>query len=135
MHHYDPSLEDRLSLAAEAKKNLLAKFKKLTDPNSPEAIEKRREREAIATARAERKTQRAVARREHELELARQTAIAAEAAREAERIAGEQTAAEATAKAEQEAAAEATLMADQKAARDARYAARKAAKKKRRRGY
>ena len=46
MHHFDPSLEDRLSLAAEAKKDLLAKFKKLTDPNSPEAIEKRRERES-----------------------------------------------------------------------------------------
>jgi len=58
MRHSDPTLQDRLNLANEAKKNLLAKFKKNADPNSPEAIEKRREREAIAAARAERQAQR-----------------------------------------------------------------------------
>ena len=134
MRQHDPSLQDRLGLASEAKKNLLAKFKQNADPNSPEAIEKRREREAIATARAERHGQREVARREHEAELARQTTIAAEAAREAERLAAEQTAAEAASRAELDANADAELKAQQKAARDARYAARKASKKKRRRG-
>jgi Family of unknown function (DUF6481) len=134
MSHYDPSLQDRLSLAAEAKKNLLAKFKKNADPNSPEAIEKRREREAIAAARAERQAQREIARREHEAELARQAAAEAAARAEAERIAAEQAAAEAAARAELDAAAEAELKAQQKAARDARYAARKASKKKKRRG-
>ena len=135
MPSYDQSLQDRLSLAAEAKKNLLAKFKKNADPNTPEAIEKRRQREAIAAARVKRQKQRELARREHEAELAWQAKIAAEAAAEAERLAAEQAAAEAAAKAELEAAAEEELKAEQKAARDARYAARKAAKKKRRRGY
>jgi hypothetical protein len=129
--HYDPSLQDRLNLAAEAKKNLLAKFKKY-DPNSPEAIEKRQQREAIAAARAERLAQREAAQREHEAELVRQAELAAAAAAEAARLAAEHEAAEVAARAETEAA----LKAEQKAARDARYAARKAAiKKKRRRGY
>ncbi len=64
--------------------------RRYADPNTPEAIEKRREREAIAAARAERQTQREIARRDHEAELARQAKIAAEAAAEAERLAAEQ---------------------------------------------
>jgi hypothetical protein len=39
MSHYDPSLQDRRNLAAEAKKNLLAKFKKNADPKREEWIE------------------------------------------------------------------------------------------------
>jgi membrane protein involved in colicin uptake len=134
MSHYDQSLQDRRNLAAEAKKNLLAKFKKNADPNSPEAIEKRRQREAIAAARVERQAQREQARREHEAELARQAAIVAAAKAETDRLAAEKAAADAAAQAELDAMADAELKAEQKAARDARYAARKAAKKKRRRG-
>jgi hypothetical protein len=124
----DPSLQDRLTLAANAKSAMLAKFKRAQDPENPVAIENRRQREAIAAARAEREAQRAAERQRVEAELARQAALAAEAAAKAEREAAEKAAREA-------AELEAMLKAEQKAARDARYAARKAAKKVRRRGY
>ena len=92
MPSHDQSLQDRLSLAAEAKKNLLAKFKKSADPNTPEAIEKRREREAVAAARAERQgAARSQRGGSTSSELARQAKAAAEAAAEAERIAAEQS--------------------------------------------
>ena len=111
----DPTLQDRLSSAADARRAMLAKFKQATDPANPVAIEKQRQREAIVAARAERAEQREAARQEQERELARQAALAAEAAEQAE--------------------LEAALKAEQKAERDRRYAARKAAKKERRRGY
>jgi hypothetical protein len=129
--HNDQRFQDRLSRAAEAKSAMLARFKRAVDPENPAAIEKRREREAIAAARAEREAKRQAARQEHERELARQAALAAEAAAEAARAAAEQAAREAAEQAQREEA----LKAEQKTARDARYAARKAAKKKRRRGY
>jgi hypothetical protein len=127
----EPTLQDRLSRAADAKSAMLAKFKRALDPENPTAIEKRRQREAIVAARTERAVQREAARQHHELELARQAALAAEAAAQAERAAAEHAAREAAEQAEREAA----LKAEQKAERDARYAARKAAKKERRRGY
>jgi hypothetical protein len=127
----DTSLENRLSRAAQAKGAMLAKFKKALDPNSPAAIEKRLQREAIAAARTDRATQREVAREKHRLEVARQAELAAEAAAEMKRAAAEESARLAVEKAEQEDA----LKAQQKAERDVRYAARKAAKKVRRRGY
>ena len=127
----DSSFQDRLSRASEAKRALLAKFKRALDPANPVAVEKRQQREAIVAARAKRAADRKAARQEQERELARQVELAATLAMEARRAAAEQEALEATERAQREAA----LQAEQKAARDARYAARKAAKKLRRRGY
>ena len=130
-NHSDPSFQDRLGHASEAKKFMLAKFKQAQSLDDPKAVEKRRQREAVAVARAKRAAQREAARQEHEQELVRQAAIGAEAAAEAKRLAAEQAAREAAEAAERETA----LKAEQKTARDIRYAARKAAKKERRRGY
>ena len=60
----DTSLENRLSRAAEAKSAMLAKFKRALDPNNPDVVEKRKQREAIAAARAARASQREAARQE-----------------------------------------------------------------------
>ena len=90
--HSVPNLEDRLSQASEAKKAMLARFKKSLDLDDPATIEKRLQREAIVAARAERAAQREVKRQQHEQELARQVAIAAEATAEAKRVAVEQAA-------------------------------------------
>ena len=127
----DPTFQDRLNHASEAKKSMLAKLTRALDPENPAAVEKRRQRESIVVARAERTAQREAARQEHETELARQAVLTALAADEAKRVAADAAAGEAAAQAEREAA----LKAEQKAARDARYSARKAAKKERRRGY
>jgi hypothetical protein len=61
MSNYNQSLNDRLSLAAEAKKNMLEKFKKSLILDDPAKIEARRQREAIVAARAEREAQREAA--------------------------------------------------------------------------
>ena len=110
MSNYDQTLQDRLSLAAQAKKNMLENFKKSLNVDDPAKIERRRQREA---------------------ELAKQALIEAEAAAAAKAAMEEQAARDAAEQAERQTA----LLAEQKAARDARYAARKAAKKERRRGY
>src|SRR6478609_7534213 len=125
-----PNLEERLKSASEAKKLMLAKFK-TSLVEGPAAIEKRRQRQAIAAARAERAVQREEVRQRQERELAKQAEIAAQAAAAAARAAADEAAREAAEQAERNA----LLEAEQKATRDARYAARKAAKKKRRRGY
>ena len=91
----DSNLQDRRSRATEAKSAMLAKFKRALDPKNPTVIENRRQREAIAKARAERLAQREAARLEQEHELAKQAAIAAEAAAQAERVAAEEAAREA----------------------------------------
>lgn len=127
----DTSLENRLSRAAHAKSAMLEKFKRTLDPKNPALIEKRQQREAIATARAHRAVQREAARKEYEREAARQAELTARAAAAADLAAAEETARLAAEKAQQEDA----LRAQQKAERDTRYAARKAAKKVRRRGY
>ena len=108
-----------------------AKFKQAMHPNNPAAAEKRLQRETIAAARAERAAQREAARQEHEREVARQAALTAEIAAERARADAERAAREEAERLEREAA----LKAEEKAARDIRYAARKAAKKERRRGY
>ena len=119
----NPDFRDRLKDAAEARKALLAKLQAAPRPDDPAMIEKSRERQAIAEARAERQAARERARQE---EKAAQEQAAAEAAR----IAAEEVARVAAEEAEREAA----LKAEQKAARDERYAARKLAKKQRRKG-
>jgi hypothetical protein len=126
----NPSLEERLKHASEAKKATLAKFK-MSLIETPAVIEKRNRRQAIAAARAERSAQRAGARLRQERDRAKQAELAAQAAADAERAAAEQAARDAAEQAERNA----LLAAEQKAVRDARYAARKAAKKQRRRGY
>ena len=97
----------------------------------PRLAERQAARAAIHEARLARMAEREKARQAREAELAAQAAreaeLAAQAAREAE-------AAKAAAEAAEAERAEA-LLAEQKAARDERYAARKAAKKVRRRGY
>jgi len=142
MSRYDDStFRDRLTRASEAKQAMLAKFKQALDLGTPAAMEKQRQRESIAAARAERNAKRETARQEREREIATQAAMAAQAAAEAERAAVERAACEAAEKAEleaelkaEEAERQASLAAEQKAKRDARYVARKAAKKRRRRG-
>jgi hypothetical protein len=125
-----PNLEERLKHASEAKKLMLAKFE-TSRVEGPAAIEKRQQRQAIAAARAEREMQRKEARQRQERELAKQAEIAAHAAADAARAAAD----EAARKMAEQAERDALIEAEGKAARDARYAARKAAKKQRRRGY
>jgi hypothetical protein len=124
-----PDLQERQKEAAAAKKAALERFRAAS--NDPTAAQRRTERAAIHEARLTRMAEREVARKAHEAELAVRAAHEAELALQAKRAA-EDAAARATA---EEADRDATLKADQKAARDARYAARKAAKKERRRGY
>ena len=131
MSNYNQTLQDRLSVAAQAKKSMLENFKKSLILDDPAKIESRRQREAILVARAEREAQREVSRQQREAELARQALIEAEAAAAAKHAMKEQAARDAAEQAERQVA----LLAEQKTARDIRYAARKAAKKERRRGY
>jgi hypothetical protein len=99
----DSSSRDRLTRASEAKQAMLARFKQALDPGTPAAIEKRRQRESIAAARAERNAKRESARQERERELAMQAVLEAQAAAEAERAAVERAAREAAEQAELEA--------------------------------
>jgi hypothetical protein len=125
-----PDLQERLKDASEAKKAMLAKFK-MSLIETPAVIEKRNQRQSMLAARAERTAQREEARLLQERSRAKQAELAAQAAAEAERAAVEQAARDAA----EQARRNVLLAAEQKAARDARYAARKAAKKQRRRGY
>ena len=72
MSRYDDStFRDRLTRASEAKQAMLAKFKQALDLGTPAAMEKQRQRESIAAARAERNAKRETARQEREREIAR----------------------------------------------------------------
>jgi Family of unknown function (DUF6481) len=106
----EPGFADRQKAAAQAKQNLLNKFRAQPGPDDPEMAKRRAEREAIAAnrekAKIAREAEKAVAKRREE------EARAAEAAR----IAREK---------EEEAARQAAFEVEQKAKRDARYAARK----------
>lgn len=128
-----PDLQERQQTAAAAKKAMLEKFKAAV--NDPTAAEKHAARHALHQARlarmAEREAANEAAGKAREAELAAQAARKAELAAKARREAEE-----AAARAEAEAAERTlSLLTEQKVARDARYAARKAAKKARRRGY
>ena len=125
-----PDVLERRNNAAAVKKAMLDKFRAVTQ--DPVLVEQQRlKRSAINEARDARMAEREAARKVREAELAAQAAREAEIAAQAQR---EREAAEALVKAE-EAERALALAAEQKAARDARYAARKAAKKLRRRGY
>ena len=86
-----PNLEERLKHASEAKKSMLAKFKMSLVEGSA-AIEKRKQRQAIAAARAERAAKREEARLRQERDRAKQAELAAQAAADAERVAAEEAA-------------------------------------------
>jgi Family of unknown function (DUF6481) len=118
----DPKLEDRRSAADAAKKALLEKFR--VAQQDPARDERDAQRLAAHEARLARTAEREAAKK---AQAAREAELAEQAAREAEeakvRVAAEE---------EERVAA---LKEEQKAQRDARYAARKAAKMVRRRGY
>jgi Family of unknown function (DUF6481) len=124
-----PDVLERRNNAAAVKKAMLEKFKAAAQ--DPTLEEQRLKRIAIAEARDVRSAERDAARKVREAELAVLADAEAERRAKAKAEAAELEALIAT---EKEAAEEALLV-DQKAARDARYAARKAAKKERRRGY
>lgn len=113
-------LQDRRKAAADAKLEMLKKFKAAPKPDDPEMVAKRAERKALAEAREARRTERARTKRED---------AERRAAEEAARKAAEEEArlAERRIQADIEVAKEA----ERKAERDRRYAARKARKGKR----
>ena len=125
----DPDLQQRQSDIAAAKKATLEKFRAAAD--DPAVAMRHATRVAMNEARLVRIAEREAAKRTREAELAEQATRAAELALQAQREAEKIDALAAAEKAE----CEALVASEQKVARDARYAARKAAKKERRRGY
>ena len=114
----DPKLDDRQKAAREARKAALDKFKSQPGPGHPEYEARKKEREAVIAARAEREAakQAELAEKERLAELARQEA-ARRLQEELDRKDRERTEREEREK-EEEAAKKAEL--------DAKYAARKA---------
>jgi Family of unknown function (DUF6481) len=128
MSFQDPDHQHRQSAAA-AKQAMLQKFRAASE--DPEVARRHAARAAMNEARLVRIAEREAAKRTREAELAEQATRAAELAAQTQREAEEAEALLAAQSAERAI----LLEAEQKAARDARYAARKAAKKERRRGY
>jgi hypothetical protein len=124
-----PDLLERQKNAATVKKVMLEKFR--TTLQDPAVEQQRIKRVAVNEARVARAVERKVVKEARDAELAAHVAHAAELALQTHRKAEK---AEALAKAEA-VEREEVLAKAQKAERDARYAARKAAKKMRRRGY
>jgi hypothetical protein len=129
MSYKSPDLQDRKNTAAAAKKAMLEKFRAAA--NDPAAAQRKVARAAVSDARVVRATEREAARKAKAAELAAQSLRDRQLAELVKREAEETEALAVAKKAEREGA----LAAEQKIARDARYAARKAAKKVRRRGY
>lgn len=125
----DPDFQQRQSNAAVAKKENLEKHRAASQ--DPAVADRRAARVAVHQARLLRMAERKTAKALREVELAEQAARATELVLQAQREAEQVEALVAAEKAE----SQALLEGQQKAARDARYAARKAAKKIRRRGY
>ena len=125
----DPDLQQRQNDAAAAKNATLEKFRAASE--DPAVASRHASRVAVNEARLVRIAEREAAKRAREAELAEQATRAAEFASQAQREAEKVEALMAAEAGEREA----SLKAEQKVARDARYAARKAAKKERRRGY
>jgi hypothetical protein len=114
----EPSLTERQSAAAKAKKAALERFLARPGPDDPGVVARQAERVARATERAK-------AEQARELEKAQRKAREAEAAEQAAKAAAEAAAREQA----ERAAREAALEAERKAARDERYAARKKRKR------
>jgi uncharacterized protein DUF6481 len=124
-----PDVLERRNNAAAVKKAMLEKFRAASQ--DPALEQQRLNRIAINEARADRVAGREAAKKLREAQLAQEAALAAERAAQAQREVEKAQALVAAEAAERELA----LEAEKKAERDARYAARKAAKKVRRRGY
>jgi hypothetical protein len=124
-----PDLQERRNNAAAVKKAMLEKFRAASQ--DPAVAQHSANRVAVNEAREGRMAEREAAKKLREAELAEQAARAAERAAQAQREIEQAEALIAAEAAERELA----LAVEQKAERDARYAARKAAKKVRRRGY
>lgn len=120
----DTDLQDRQKNASEARKAMLQKF--LAKADDPILEQRRAERAAVEEARRARQAEREAARLIEEQRLAAEAAAREAAELEAMRLAEE----EAARKALEEEEKMVALLAEQKANRDARYAARKAAAKK-----
>ena len=118
----DPKLEDRQRAAMDAKKALLDKFKSQPGPGHPEYEARKKEREAVLAARADREAAKLAELQEQErlAEIERQEA-ARRLQEELDRKDRERTEREEREKEEE---------ALKKAERDAKYAARKARAKK-----
>ena len=113
----EPGFADRQKAAAQAKQDLLNKFRAQPGHDDPDVAKRRAERETIATNR-----EKAKVAREAEKAKAKRRQEEAKAV-EAVRLAREK---------EEEAERQAAMEAEQKAKRDARYAARKDRGKKKR---
>ena len=113
----EPGFADRQKAAAQARANILEKFKARPAADDPTVKAREAERAEAAANRAKAKE-------------ARETAKAEQKRREAEAAAAEK--ARLAREKEEEATRAAALEADQKAKRDARYAARKDRGKKKR---
>ena len=129
MRFKHPRLEDRRSAAETAKKAMLEKFRAALQ--DPVGEQRRAKRLAIHEARLVRTAEREAAKKATEAKLAAQAARESELADRAVREAEEAKARIAAEEVDRAVA----LKAIQKAERDARYAARKAAKNVRRRGF
>ena len=121
--------KERQSNAIAAKKALVEQLRAASQ--GPAAEERRKAREALNEERLARATEREAAKAKLKAEQVAEAAKAAEVSAQAQREAE----AEKVRLAAKEAERAATLLLEQKVARDARYAARKAEKKIRRRGY
>ncbi len=108
-------LVDRRKAAAEAKLQMLKKFKAAPKPDDPEVVAKREERKAIAEAREARRVERERVKRE---------TVEREAAEKAAKIAAEEEARNRALKSAADSIA--VRDAERKAERDRKYAARKA---------
>jgi hypothetical protein len=120
-------LTDRLGDAAKARQALLERARAMSPANNPDFAKQQAERLAASVAREAREAERRAAKaaeKERLATAAREAEAAAQAAALEEQAARERAIAEAAAR---KIATEAEL----KAARDARYAARKAAAKRR----
>lgn len=115
----DHKFTERASTSTAAKQAMLERFKARPSPDDPEVVARKAEREAVQRARDGRHSERDRMRRENEAHA------------EAERIAFEKSEIERKAREESERIeAQSALETAQKSARDARYAARKAAKRR-----
>jgi hypothetical protein len=124
---HNATFRDRQGASAKAKAALLERFRAACRPDDPQRKAQDEERLKVVKARKARAAERDAAR------IAQQKRLSEEAARETERLGEEQRAAAEAAEraAREQAEEEARIAAEQKVTRDARYAARKAAKKRR----
>ena len=125
----EPDFKDRRRAGVAAKKAMLEKYRAAS--KDPSTGERQAARAAVQELRAIRVAKRSAAKIKQDAQAAEEAGRVVEAAKALQREQLESAALAAAQEVERQAA----LLEGQKAARDARYAARKAAKKVRRRGY